>query len=103
VVATLPGMLAGDVRKTLSHHLDALHDLGVASLYVFGSVARGEARPDSDIDFLVEFAKPTGLLGLTRLRMLLEQIFQCPIDLGTKEGLRPSIRQHALAEAVRVA
>jgi len=96
-------MLAADVRQTLSHRLDDLHDLGVASLYVFGSVARGDARPDSDIDFLVEFGKPTGLLGLTRLRLLLEQVFQCPIDLGTKDGLRPSIRQHALAEAVRVA
>ena len=72
-------------------------------LFVFGSVARGEARPDSDIDFLVEFARPTGLLGFTRLRLMLERVFRCPIDLGTKNGLRPSIRQHALAEAVRVA
>ena len=96
-------MRAEDVRKVLSRHLGDLHDLGVASLYVFGSVARGDARPDSDIDFLVEFEKPTGLLGLTRLRLLLEKAFQRRIDLGTKEGLRPSIRQHALAEAVRVA
>ncbi|MBM4059894.1 MAG: nucleotidyltransferase family protein [Planctomycetes bacterium] len=96
-------MRAADVREKLSRRLDELQDLGVGSLYVFGSVARGEARPDSDIDFLVEFARPTGLLGLTRLRLWLEQVFQRPVDLGTKDGLRPSIRQHALAEAVRVA
>lgn len=92
-----------DVRRELSHLSRELQELGVGSLYVFGSVARGEARVDSDIDFLVEFVRPTGLFGLTRLRLLLEQAFQRRIDLGTKDGLRPSVRQHALAEAVRVA
>lgn len=96
-------MRAENVREVLSRHRDELHELGVASLFVFGSVARGDAGPDSDIDFLVEFVRPASLFDLTRLRLLLERVLQRPIDLGTRDGLRPSIREHALAEAVRVA
>ena len=96
-------MQVDDVRRILSGHRAELSALGVASLSVFGSVARGEAGPDSDVDFLVDFSRPTGLLGLTRLRLFLEQLLQRRVDLGTVDGLRPAIRQTALAEAVRVA
>lgn len=91
------------VRRILEQHQDELDSMGVASLRVFGSVARREERPDSDVDMLVEFSQPTGLFGLIRLRLWLEDRLGCPVDLGTPESLRSTIRDAALSEAVRVA
>lgn len=96
-------MELAQVRRILEQHGDELAAMGVASLMVFGSVARNEERPDSDVDMLVEFSRPTGLFGLIRLRLFLEERFGCPVDLGTPDSLRPGIREAALAEAVRVA
>ena len=47
-----------------------LENLGVKSLFLFGSVARDQAHPGSDADFLMEFSKPIGLFGLSRIRQL---------------------------------
>ncbi len=91
------------VRRLVEEHRDELSALGVESLMVFGSVARHEERPDSDIDMLVEFSRPTGLFGLIRLRLFLEELLGRPVDLGTPDSLRQGIRETALAEAVRVA
>jgi uncharacterized protein len=68
-------------------------DYFVKSLALFGSVARDEAGPDSDVDLLVEFARPTGYFGLVRLQLLLEQLLGCEVDLGTPGSLRPTMRQ----------
>lgn len=91
------------VQRILEQHREDLVSMGVASLMVFGSVARHEDRPDSDVDMLVEFSVPTGLFGLIRLRLWLEEKLGCPVDLGTPDSLRASIRESALSEAVRVA
>ena len=64
-----------DVRKALVAHEAELKANGVKSLAVFGSVARGEAGPDSDVDLLAEFARPFGLFkfveGKERLKAIL--------------------------------
>jgi uncharacterized protein len=91
------------VRQIVQAHREELVALGVASLMVFGSVARHEERPDSDVDMLVEFSQPTGMFGLIRLHQFLEEQFDCQVDLGTPDSLRPRIREAALAEAIRVA
>ncbi len=54
------------VLSIVNAHQAELHDLGVKSLEIFGSVARDEARPDSDVDFLVEFATAQRLLKADR-------------------------------------
>ena len=59
-------MTATDVITTLRAHGPALRAAGIRSLYLFGSVARGEARPDSDIDLLAEF-DPSAKIDLIRL------------------------------------
>jgi hypothetical protein len=92
-----------DVRQIVADHREELSALGVASLMVFGSVARHEETPESDVDMLVEFSRPTGLFGLIRLRLFLEERLRCRVDLGTPDSLRPALREAALAEAVRVA
>lgn len=51
----------------------------VASLFLFGSVARNEATPSSDIDLLVEFSKPVGMFTFARLQIYLEKLLGCAI------------------------
>jgi predicted nucleotidyltransferase len=79
-----------------------LQELGVKSLDVFGSVARDEARADSDVDFLVEFSKPIGLFGFSRVRLYLEDILGCPVDLGTQDALKEHLREPVLKDVIRV-
>ena len=61
----------------LTNHQKSLKDFGVGSLMLFGSVARDEARPDSDVDLLVEFDRPVGLFTFVRLKRYLEEILSC--------------------------
>lgn len=74
---------------------------GVCELSIFGSTARGDARPDSDIDLLVEFdpSARVGFLALARLTHELEELFKRKVDVVTKCGLHPRIRDAVLAEA----
>jgi predicted nucleotidyltransferase len=81
----------------------ALETLPISSLSVFGSVSRNEAGPESDIDLLVEFSEPVGLLTMARLQRLLEDMLGGRVDLVTPAGLRPEMRARILEEAVRAA
>lgn len=73
---------------------------GFSRLAVFGSVARGEARPDSDIDLLVEAPVGTSSFGLVRFQSLLEEVLGRQIDMveysGLKSGLDDDIRREAV-------
>lgn len=75
----------------------------VVSVRLFGSLARDEAGPDSDVDILVEFAGPVSLFVLADLREYLMEVLGRPVDVGTEASLRPRIREAVVAEAVRVA
>ena len=72
---------------------------GAYNVRVFGSVARGEARPDSDIDFLVNLEAGRSLLDLARLLRELQALLNCPVDVVTEAGLRPRLRPQVLQEA----
>src|SRR5271157_92040 len=76
---------------------------GVKSLALFGSVARGEARPDSDVDLLVEFDRPVGLFAFIGLQQFLEELLRCKVDLGTPRSLKTYLREAVLREAIHVA
>ena len=79
----------------------AVRAAGARYLRVFGSVARGEDGPDSDIDLLVEFdVSHSGALRLIQLRRALSEILDEQIDLATPELLAPAVAQQALAEAI---
>jgi predicted nucleotidyltransferase len=71
---------------------------GASNIRVFGSVARGEATPVSDLDLLVEFEKGRSLLDLTRLERELEELLGCRVDIGTE--VRPIIRDRVERDAV---
>lgn len=80
-----------------------LDDLDVRSLHLFGSVARGEAAGGSDIDLLVEFARPVGLFHFVRVRDFLSRSLGVEVDLVTPDALGPELRDHVLGEAIRAA
>ncbi|KQZ54466.1 hypothetical protein ASD54_03745 [Rhizobium sp. Root149] len=78
--------------------LVAYHRL--ANPRIFGSVARGEDRDDSDLDILVDTLEDTTLFDLGGLQHELENLLQMRVDLATSKGLRPRVRDRVLAEAV---
>jgi len=92
-----------DVLETLGAHAAELRSLGVKELLLFGSVARDEAGPQSDVDLLVEFDRPVGYFHLFDVQERLEALLHCSVDLLTKGGLRPELRDAVMAEAVRAA
>ena len=72
---------------------------GARNLRVFGSVARGEAGPDSDLDLLVDVEPGRSLLDLGGLLMDLQDLLGCRVDVVTETGLRERIRDRVLREA----
>lgn len=76
--------------------------LGVTRVRIFGSVARGEARADSDIDLLVDFGQEAGLLDLMRVKALLEKALGRRLDVLTEGALKPPLKGEILADAVDV-
>ena len=73
---------------------------GATNVRVFGSVSRGEARADSDVDFLVDLDEGRSLFDLGGLLMDLQKFLGCPVDVVTEKGLRPRIRDRVLREAM---
>ena len=80
--------------------LKAAERHGARNVRLFGSVARGEDGPDSDLDLLVELDKGRSLLDHAALVIELESILGCRVDVATEQGLRPRVRERVLAEAV---
>lgn len=78
-----------------------LSTLGVQSLDLFGSVARGESRAGSDVDLLVDFDRPVGLFHFFRVQHRLEEILGCRVDLVMRGAVKRQLRDRILAEAVR--
>ncbi|NGZ02695.1 MAG: nucleotidyltransferase [Nitrospira sp. WS238] len=73
---------------------------GAQEVRVCGSVARGEARPDSDIDFLVDMERGRSLLDLIELGQDLEELLHHKVDVLTDGGLSPHLEQRIRAEAI---
>jgi len=84
------------VLEILQKYQAELETRGVKSLVLFGSVARDEAKPESDVAVLVEFSRPVGLFGLIELQNCLENLLGCKVDLGTPDSLKVRIRQNVM-------
>jgi uncharacterized protein len=92
-----------EVLNILKGHREELQQLGVCSLTLFGSVARNEAGPLSDVDLLVEIEQPMGLFGLLRIQHFIEQILGgIKVDLITKGAVLEDIKDDILEDSVRV-
>ncbi len=92
-----------EVVARLAQHRDELTALGVKSLALFGSTARGEARPESDVDLLIDLDRPMGLFGLARIQRQLEAWIGGRVDLVPRDSIKPAFRDAILREAVRAA
>jgi predicted nucleotidyltransferase len=75
----------------------------VREVWLFGSAARGELHAASDVDLLIDFEAPVTLFEFARLRRYLESVLQRPVDLVTRDALKPQLRERILREAVRAA
>jgi predicted nucleotidyltransferase len=73
---------------------------GAHNVRVFGSVARGEARPDSDVDILVDMEPGRSLLDLGGFLVELQTLLGVEVDVVTEKGLRPRVRAQVMQEAV---
>jgi predicted nucleotidyltransferase len=87
-----------DFFKKIEVHRDELASAGVRRLGVYGSVARGETRSDSDVDVLVEFDRTPDLFEFAALCDRLIEILGRPVDLATPQGLKPRLRARILDE-----
>jgi hypothetical protein len=72
---------------------------GATNVRVFGSVARGQDRSDSDVDLLVDVAPGTSLLRIVGLQLAIADALGLPVDLCTEGELEPALRSRILAEA----
>ena len=73
---------------------------GARDVRIFGSLVRGQARPDSDVDVLVNLEPGRSLFDLGGLLMDLQELLGRPVDVVTEQGLRERIRERVLKEAI---
>jgi len=93
-----------EVLKTLrARRAELAKRFGVRDLALFGSFARGEERPESDIDILVEFDGPPTFDGYLELRDFLGALLGPRVDVVTVGALRPRVRERVMKELLRVA
>ncbi|MFB3765411.1 MAG: nucleotidyltransferase family protein [Methanotrichaceae archaeon] len=74
----------------------------VKEIGIFGSFVRGEQKETSDLDILVEFDEPIGLIKFVGLQNYLSDLLEKKVDLVSKKGLKPRIGEHILKEVVYV-
>jgi len=97
-------MERSEALRIISAHEEEIKRLGVRRLALFGSVARDETEPESDVDLLVEFDdRPIGLFEFVDLQRYLESIMNVPVDLVTEEALKRQLRENILREAIPAA
>ena len=90
-VAEIPGKVAEVMRRR-----------GVVRASMFGSVARGEASPASDVDFLVEFEQGRTLLDLAGLGLDLKEVLGCDVDVATPNSLHPALKEEIMRDLVPI-
>lgn len=96
----LTGPIGRRVRRHRRRLLDTAAAHGIHDVRVFGSVARGEDRPDSDLDLLADLPASMGLIGLGRARDALEAVIGCSVDLIPAADLKSGVRENVEAEAI---
>lgn len=98
-------MRRDDVLRILAEHREEISEFGIERLALFGSVARDEARPGSDVDGLAKFRPEAqaGLFEVVRLKARLEELLGVPVDLVKEDALKHRLRERVLGEAIPAA
>ncbi|MCR4309626.1 MAG: nucleotidyltransferase family protein [Deltaproteobacteria bacterium] len=81
-----------------AHKGELAKGFGVSEIGVFGSVASGTAKEESDVDILVSFSRPVGFISFMRLERRLQELLGRKVDLVTRKALRPYIGKRILSE-----
>ena len=99
---TAEAVTAEKVIAILRAHEPWLRAAGIRTLSLFGSVARGEARPDSDIDIMVEIAPdfPMDVFQYVGVVHAIEDLFPLPVDVSNLTAQKPHVRPSAQRDAV---
>ncbi len=92
-----------EIQLKLKAEAETLNRLGVASLKIFGSAARDQAGPGSDVDFLVRFQNPPSYDRFMDLKFHLETVLGLKVDLVTEDALRPEMRPTIERDSLLVA
>ena len=87
------------VLRQLEDNRDKIRSFGVKRLGLFGSCARGEATPSSDLDFVVELEKKS-FDAYMDLKDFLEELFGCKVDLVMKDAIKPRLREPISRETI---
>ena len=96
-------MRRDDAIAKLKASEDAVRALGATSLYLYGSTARDEAGPESDVDVFVEYVSGRfTLFELSGLKLLLEERLDTPTDVTTRNGLNPYLRKRIEHDAIQI-
>lgn len=95
-------MKRDEILERLKAERAKMAQFKVRSLAIFGSVARDEAGPGSDVDFLVEFDGPATFDQYMGLKIFLEDLLDSPVDLVTHKGVRPELAPYIEKEAFYV-
>ena len=97
-------MTRTDAISQLLRHADAIKAMGATSLYLFGSTARNEAAPDSDLDLFLEYdpASRFSLIDLVGFKLFLEETLGIEADVTTRDSLHPLMKDDIERSAVRV-
>ena len=88
-----------EILSILGANEAKIKSFGVRELSLFGSSVRGEEKPQSDLDFIVEFEKKS-FDSYMDLKLFLEDIFDLPVDLVLADGIKPRLRAAILKEAI---
>jgi predicted nucleotidyltransferase len=97
-------MKKAEAIEKLRRQADAIRALGATSLYLFGSVARDEAGPDSDLDLFIDYdeSKKFSLVDLVGIKLFLEDELAADIDVTTRNSLHPRLKDRIEAASVQV-
>jgi uncharacterized protein len=90
--------------RTLQENADAIRKLGATALFLFGSAARDEMRPDSDVDVFIDYDPegPFSFVELVGLQDLLQAKFNRDVDVTTRAGLHHRLKSSIVASSIQV-
>ena len=89
-----------EIRRQRAAILRLAEEHGASNVRLFGSVVRGEATEGSDVDFLVDMEPGRTLFDLGGLLMALQELLECPVDVGLARSVRPELHDRIMGEAV---
>jgi uncharacterized protein len=98
------GMRKRDAIRLLSERAEAIRALGATSLYLFGSVARDEAKATSDLDLFIDYDPKSrfNALDLVGIKIFLEEELMLEVDVTTRDSLHPILKDRIVASAEQI-